>query len=266
MEIFDLVPCGSWCMHGATIQYDHMELSAPNETLYIRNLEEGIKLPILKKGLEAVFSTYGPILDLVAHKNIRMRGQAFVVFEDAKTAERALTEVQGFSLFEKPMEIGFAKTKSDVIVQTRQPETYDDFKTQRIARKEERRAQEDGRKAQAKQVSAGATGLKRPAASQPAKRPLKKAGGGKAQPQIPDEYLPPNKVLLVQGLPDDSTKDNIQLIFGRFPGLVEIRMVPGRKGIAFVEYEKEGAAITAKEGTGGLLLQDKPLRITYARK
>ena len=36
----------------------------------------------LKKSLYAAFSQFGPILDIVALKTFRMRGQAFVVFFD----------------------------------------------------------------------------------------------------------------------------------------------------------------------------------------
>ena len=35
----------------------------------------------LKKSLYAIFSQFGPILDIVAMKTLKMRGQAFVVFQ-----------------------------------------------------------------------------------------------------------------------------------------------------------------------------------------
>lgn len=236
-----------------------MAEAAANETLYINNLSEKIKIPALKKSLQAVFEGYGRILDLVAHGNLKMRGQAFVVFEDTASARKALEEVQGFPLFNKPMQIQYAKAKSDATIQRTKPQEYDEFKENRLAEKEKRKA--ETQKDPVKEKGP----LKRQAAAQPAKRPLKKAGG-KVQPQIPDEFLPPNKLLLVQGLPDDTTQDHVHMIFGRFPGLMEIRMVPGRKGIAFVEYEKEGGAIAAKDGTVGLTLGDRPVRVTYARK
>lgn len=45
-------------------------------------------------------------------------------------------------------------------------------------------------------------------------------------------------------------------------------MVPGRKGIAFVEYEAETGAIGAKEATAGITLGEgsKPIRVTYQRQ
>jgi len=60
-------------------------------------------LLVMKKTLWGLFKTYGEVLDVVAHNNLRMRGQAFVSFPDAETAKRALREVQRFPLYSKPM-------------------------------------------------------------------------------------------------------------------------------------------------------------------
>jgi len=83
---------------------------------------------------------------------------------------------------------------------------------------------------------------------------------------VPDEYLPPNKILFLREVPDDYGKDELTVVFNRFPGFREVRTVPGRKGIAFVEYEDEEGAITAKEATTGMAFGEKPLRITYQRQ
>jgi U2 small nuclear ribonucleoprotein B'' len=48
--------------------------------------------------------------------------------------------------------------------------------------------------------------------------------------------------------------------------LRDVRLVPGRSGIAFVEYETEQGAITAKENTAGMQLADKPIKVTYQRQ
>lgn len=57
----------------------------------------------MKTTLRNLFKNYGPVLDVVAHRNIRMRGQAFVSFADAETAYKALKEVKGFPLYAKPL-------------------------------------------------------------------------------------------------------------------------------------------------------------------
>lgn len=57
----------------------------------------------LKKSVYAIFSQFGNILDIVAMKTLKMRGQAFVVFADVASATNALRSMQGFPFYEKPM-------------------------------------------------------------------------------------------------------------------------------------------------------------------
>ncbi|KAK9469190.1 hypothetical protein V1512DRAFT_231331 [Lipomyces arxii] len=230
-------------------QEDVPNAVTPSNTLYIKNLDENVKIPILKESLDAVFSPYGEILDIIAHGNIRMRGQAFVVFEDPKVAETAMEEVQGFALFKKPMTIQFARSKSDAIVKKEGDEAYEEHKRLRLEAKEKRKAEEEAA-AKKKKRSGGAL------ASGRAKRP---AG-------IPDELLPPNKILFLQNLPDTITANQLTEAFEKFPGFFEVRLVPGRKGIGFVEYEADENAIAAKAGTTSLLFDEKKPKITYARR
>jgi U2 small nuclear ribonucleoprotein B'' len=58
---------------------------------------------VLKKSLESLFSTYGTVLSVTAHSNLRMRGQAFVAFDSKEPAAKAVSEVVGFPLYGKPM-------------------------------------------------------------------------------------------------------------------------------------------------------------------
>ena len=57
----------------------------------------------LKKSLYAIFSQFGVIMDIVALKTLKMRGQAFVVFQDISSATNALRSMQGFPFYDKPM-------------------------------------------------------------------------------------------------------------------------------------------------------------------
>lgn len=74
-----------------------------SETIYIKNLNEKVKLPIMRQSLEALFSTYAPVLSITMHGNLRMRGQAFVSFDSKVPAAKAVKEVVGFPLYGKPM-------------------------------------------------------------------------------------------------------------------------------------------------------------------
>ena len=57
----------------------------------------------LKKSLYAIFSQFGQILDIIALKTLKMRGQAFVVFQEVHSATSALRAMQGFPFYDKPM-------------------------------------------------------------------------------------------------------------------------------------------------------------------
>jgi RNA recognition motif-containing protein len=62
-----------------------------------------LQFPELKKSLYAIFSQFGQILDIVALKTLKMRGQAFVIFKEVTSATNALRGMQGFPFYDKPM-------------------------------------------------------------------------------------------------------------------------------------------------------------------
>ena len=65
------------------------------------------------KSLQAIFGQFGKIIDIVASKSYKLRGQAWVVFADVAAATAAMRAMQGFPFYDKPMRIAYAKTKSD---------------------------------------------------------------------------------------------------------------------------------------------------------
>lgn len=73
------------------------------------------------------------MLDVVAHQNIRMRGQAFVAFPDEESAEKAIKELQHFVLYDKPMVLQFARNKSDVHAKT--DGDFEEHRKKRLAKK-----------------------------------------------------------------------------------------------------------------------------------
>merc|ERR1711884_435379 len=90
-------------------------MERPNHTIYINNLNEKVKKEDLKKSLYAIFSQFGQILDIVALKTLKMRGQAFVIFKEVPSAVAAIKSMQGFPFYDKPMRIAFSRTDSDMI-------------------------------------------------------------------------------------------------------------------------------------------------------
>ena len=250
-------------------------------------MEERIKPEQLKEALTEIFSEYGNVIDLVAKKSLKAKGQAFVVFEDTEAAAKAIEEVQGFELFDKPMHLDYAKTKSDsTVLKEGNDEDFEAHKRRRLAEKggyfvachsSPKPTDASTERKQAHEAAELQKKLKRPAGGPDtgAVRPVKAARGAglkssnpAAGAVIPEEYLPPNKILFVQNIPENVSVDQLTTIFGAFEGFREVRTVPGRKNIAFVEYEAEAGAISAKESTAGMALGDSgaPVKVVYQRQ
>ncbi len=76
----------------------------PNQTLYVTNLPSAkIQKEDLRTALYMLFATYGAVLDVVALKTIKMRGQAHIVYKDVQTATQAMRSLDGFEFFGRPM-------------------------------------------------------------------------------------------------------------------------------------------------------------------
>jgi U1 small nuclear ribonucleoprotein A len=57
----------------------------------------------LKTSLQAVFSQFGKILEILAFKTLKHKGQAWVIFEDVQSASNAIRQMQSFPFYDKPM-------------------------------------------------------------------------------------------------------------------------------------------------------------------
>ncbi|WRT66725.1 uncharacterized protein IL334_003688 [Kwoniella shivajii] len=223
------------------------------ETLYLQNLNEKVRIPVIKETLYSLFKPYRPLQPVIAHRNVRMRGQAFISFPDVQSANEAKKDVSEFPLYGKAIQISFARGRSDNVVKKLEgDDELEKHKVQRLEEKKRKRRNNPLRqKAQAK-LKAEETGA----------APLKKQ-----RLQMPDEYLPPNSVLFIQNLPEGTTADDLREVFEVHAGLVEIRTIPAKKDIAFVEYADENAATVAKEALHNFKIDgETKMKVTYARK
>lgn len=90
----------------------------------------------LKEALSAIFSEYGNVIDIVAKRNLKAKGQAFVIFDRPESAAQAVEEIQGFELFEKPMQVALARTRSDAtVLKTGNKEEFELHQRRRLAEK-----------------------------------------------------------------------------------------------------------------------------------
>mmetsp|Transcript_22967 Transcript_22967/g.58717 ORF Transcript_22967/g.58717 Transcript_22967/m.58717 type:complete len:218 (-) Transcript_22967:271-924(-) len=212
----------------------------PSPTIYINNLYEKLPKEELKKCMYAMFSQFGKIIDVVALKTLRLRGQAWVVFTDTAAATNALRTMQGFPFFDKPIRITYAKAESDAVAKLKG--TYKPDKKKR-----------------AEKSAAARDQLVKKAAGAPSAGPKGPIG--------PDSSVPPNRTLFVQGLPEATTDAMLQMLFAQFPGFKEVRMVEARPGIAFIDFDNELQSGVALQGLQGFkITPTHAMVISYARQ
>ncbi|XP_034045206.1 U2 small nuclear ribonucleoprotein B'' [Thalassophryne amazonica] len=214
----------------------------PNHTIYINNINDKVKKEELKRSLYALFSQFGQIINIVAMKTMKMRGQAFVVFKELTAATNALRQLQGFPFYNKPMRIQYAKTDSEVIAKVKG--TFGDKEKKKEKKK---KAQESAANLAKKPTVGLNTPVHMPAV------------------QVPDN--PPNHILFLSNLPEETNEMMLSMLFNQFPGFKEVRLVPGKHDIAFVEFESETQGGVAKDALQGFRITATcAMKITYAKK
>nr|GMD64327.1 U2 small nuclear ribonucleoprotein B'' [Ipomoea batatas] len=218
----------------------------PNQTIYIKNLSEKVKKEELKRSLYCLFSQYGRILDIVALKTAKLRGQAWVVFSEVTAASNA-----SFSLFDTMQRIQYAKAKSDCIAKAEG--TYDKKKKQDEKAERRKRTEEAQHSGTANGQRADANGGPAVAARQ-----------GKPGAQ---ETTEPNNILFIQNLPHETTSMMLEVLFNQYPGFREVRMIEAKPGIAFVEFEDDVQSSVAMQALQGFkITPQNPMAISYAKK
>uniref|UniRef100_A0A8C4GQS2 Small nuclear ribonucleoprotein polypeptide B2 n=1 Tax=Dicentrarchus labrax TaxID=13489 RepID=A0A8C4GQS2_DICLA len=210
----------------------------PNHTIYINNINDKVKKEELKRSLYALFSQFGQVIEIVAMKTAKMRGQSFVVFKELAAATNALRQLQGFPFYNKPMRIQYAKTDSEVIAKVKG--TYGDKEKKKDKKK--------------KALEPASSLTKKPAVLI-----------GYVFPQVPDN--PPNYILFLNNLPEETNEMMLSMLFNQFPGFKEVRLVPGKHDISFVEFESDTQAGVAKDALQGFRITATcAMKITYAKK
>lgn len=78
---------------------------------------------------------------------------------------------------------------------------------------------------------------------------------------------PPNQILFLTNLPDETNEMMLSMLFNQFPGFKEVRLVPGRHDIAFVEFATEIQSGAAREALNGFkITPTHSMKISFAKK
>eukprot|EP01029_Cantina_marsupialis_P029232 TRINITY_DN779980_c0_g1_i1.p1 TRINITY_DN779980_c0_g1~~TRINITY_DN779980_c0_g1_i1.p1 ORF type:complete len:230 (-),score=63.05 TRINITY_DN779980_c0_g1_i1:152-841(-) len=209
-------------------------------TLYINNLNEKIKLDPLKEALRAVFAQFGEIVDIIAMSSLKRRGQAFIVFRSMDDATKAMQQMQGFPLFDKPMRINFAKSKSDSLAK------LDGTFVIRPKKVFPKKMEAVAPVMQMGMVPGMMPGMIPPNMAVPAVAPV---------PMKPrkKQVLPPNRTLFCENLPPNMVPQMLEMLFSRFRGYTEVRLV-AEKCVAFIEFIDAISASSAMNELDGYSL------------
>ncbi len=219
--------------------------------VYVRNLKERIPIPKLKETLQTHFSKYGNILSITAHKNLKMKGQAFIAFDNIESAKKSILELNGLKLFEQKIELKFSKKDSDFVIKNKFKNEDDKFNEYLKKRKADKiKREEENNKNNSNNVNNNVNN---------------NGGSKKKRKTNANSKLPANKILFIENLPNTITQDKLVEIFGKYKGFLEVRLVSIRK-LAFIEYENDEEAIVAKKATEDLLIDGAEVLISYAKK
>ncbi|EGW31658.1 uncharacterized protein SPAPADRAFT_140622 [Spathaspora passalidarum NRRL Y-27907] len=208
----------------------------PLETIYINNLNDRVSLTKLKSELESLFTSYGKILQITAHRNLKMKGQAFITFESKVSSTKAM-DLQNHILFNKPMHITYAKGNSDAYYELHNE----------VDKIEQRKSEKE---------------------RQNLKRKSTPAGGKQKKKKVKSEdwkSLPPNKLLLIQRLDDD---EQLTSYFEQFEGFSNVRLVKVRK-LAFIEFDNVESSTKCLKSIKTEELQEKfgsEVILSFAKK
>jgi len=156
------------------------------------------------------------------------------------------------------MNIEFAKAKSDVIAKREgtEPESAEERLTKRKAVWEEEKRNPPKPK------------KKKPQAEIPAMSAVPAATQRPIEAPPPVEMQMPNNIIFIQNIPAEAADGSLSDIFKATTGFFELRAIPGRSDIAFVEFDDELQAGMAMNQYQGYKIGAAAtgMTISYAKK
>ncbi|EDO07975.1 RNA recognition motif domain containing protein [Babesia bovis T2Bo] len=268
-----------------TMKVDADPSIPPNQTIYIKNINERIKVDVLKAELLKMFGRFGKILDIVALTSFWRKGQAFIIFDNVESATNALHEMQGFVMDGHAMQINYAREKSDIIAKgqgTYRPRPEGPKKPRAIKDREQEQLKRFER-LQHDYLTGAIEGMTGPGdpkliqALQAAQITFQAMaltkGPGVDSHDDSSRYAStasmarglPNRTLFVEGLPEGVSLADVNAVFARSVGFQEARVIAARK-VAFIDFDNEFNAGCAMQALQEHPMGDSTLRISYAKR
>ncbi|KAJ2845426.1 hypothetical protein GGI22_006561 [Coemansia erecta] len=261
----------------------------PSQTLYVRNLNDKIQKDVLKRALYEACVGYGRILDVVALKTVKMRGQAFIVFDDISTATVALRQLNGRTVFGRAMAVEYALSKSDVVAQEDGTFKYGEERThvsakerkrllgiseggvagKRRPEEEDQEQEQDSHMAKKQAVGGESSDAEDSDGSDVGPVPppaFAESNDDRGSAAAADEQQTPSQTLFISNIPDGVSADMLSGLFQQYAGFKEVRLVAGKGGVAFVDYESVDSAAAARRVLDGFKLSaDQAMNVSFSR-
>jgi len=234
----------------------------PNQTVYVANLNESVNKEELRRSVYSLFSQHGRIMDVVALKTRKMRGQAFVVFSTIASASAAMHAQNGAKIYGRPMRVGYAKSKSHAVM--KEEGTFG-------------RPEKKQKKTQAKAPPKAAVAVAIEGGAAAGTGATTGDDGPAPMDDEDDDDSAPNNKLFVSNLPshleESASQQMVEALFGSYQGFKEVRLARSKRGdadsgcdIAFVEYESvEGATEARKTLQNFKVTPTHLLKIKFAK-
>ena len=211
-------------------------ITLPNQTLYVKNLPEKVTKELMKTTLNTIFTAHGTVSAVVIIRSKALRGQAWVTMSSIPEATTCLKELEGMEICQKPMNISYAKEKSDKVA--KREGTY-----QPAALKEQREMKKKARE-EAEAVKSSNKRIKFDEAEAPVPvEPEAEADAGPA---------PPSRILLAPNLPIECTAQMLAILFSQYAGFIDARCP--KPSVGLVEFTSEREATIAMDALKGFKL------------
>jgi len=80
----------------------------------------------------------------------------------------------------------------------------------------------------------------------------------------PRRQLPPNKTLFLEGLPSDTSQQELAMLFQQYQGFERVRLIESKPGIAFVDFVDAFHSSPALEMLHGFNLRGHAMQVSFA--
>lgn len=226
--------------------------SLATRTIYVRNLNEKLSSTAIKQKLTTLFQSSGfRIDDVRTHKNLRLKGQAFVILHDSTSVSDFVEKFNTKMLLGKPMNVQVARRDSDEVM--RQSLTYKKFDSYL---KKER----SSRLLKRKETKLAVANRKRKLDDESTTEDVSNKRMKETEKPVP------NKIILITSLSKATTEQDLQDIFGVFDGFLNVNLVSARN-LALVEFQNEENSILCMNKLGEVVkIKDQDCTMVFAKK